>query len=374
MRGLAAMADIDLTTLARCLDGEISAGQVLAPGPGHSAADRSLSIKLDDDAPDGFIVHSFAGDDPIGCRDYVREKAGLPPRKPGGGNGKIPAKGKSPIVAQYVYQSADGAPYLRVNRRAVKKDGFFQEHWTGSAWVPGAPRPKIPYRLPELLAASPTTPVYVTEGEKDSDSLAKLGFVATTNSEGADNGKGSKWTPELNGYFKDRHVIILPDNDAPGHQHARHVARNIDGVAASVKIVELPGLDASGDVSDFLEGDPSGARVVKECTQAPLWLGDADDADREEIGKLAALPKLKYAKVRKAKAKALGITAKDLDEAVDEVPQREERGALASQGVGRGGQHCRVARRAARHVQPPRHIARARRGDDGAVGPARLDD
>src|SRR5258708_30135022 len=42
---------------------------VLLPGPG---ADRSLSIKIDPAAPDGFIVHLFARDSPIECRDYVR--------------------------------------------------------------------------------------------------------------------------------------------------------------------------------------------------------------------------------------------------------------------------------------------------------------
>jgi hypothetical protein len=36
-----------------------------------------LSIKIDPAAPDGFIVHSFAGDDAITCRDYVRAALGL---------------------------------------------------------------------------------------------------------------------------------------------------------------------------------------------------------------------------------------------------------------------------------------------------------
>src|SRR5262249_51883013 len=34
---------IDLLRLAKALDGEICNGQILAPGPGHSAVDRSLS-------------------------------------------------------------------------------------------------------------------------------------------------------------------------------------------------------------------------------------------------------------------------------------------------------------------------------------------
>src|SRR5438046_1804340 len=72
------MVNLDLPSFARVLGGDINGGQVLCPGPGHSTKDRSLAVKLDDSAPDGFVVHSFADDDPIACRDYVREKAGLP--------------------------------------------------------------------------------------------------------------------------------------------------------------------------------------------------------------------------------------------------------------------------------------------------------
>ena len=69
---------LNLQSLARALGGEVEGNQVKAPGPGHSAADRSMRILLDANAPDGFLVHSFADDDPITCKDYVREKAGLP--------------------------------------------------------------------------------------------------------------------------------------------------------------------------------------------------------------------------------------------------------------------------------------------------------
>ena len=74
-----------LESIARALGGEVSGCQVLAPGPGHSPKDRSLSIKLSRDAPEGFIVHSFCGDDPIVCRDYVRQRLGMAPFKPNGG-------------------------------------------------------------------------------------------------------------------------------------------------------------------------------------------------------------------------------------------------------------------------------------------------
>ena len=57
---------LDPRAVARALGGIASRQNVLAPGPGHSRADRSLSIKIDPTAPDGFILHSFAGDSPTG--------------------------------------------------------------------------------------------------------------------------------------------------------------------------------------------------------------------------------------------------------------------------------------------------------------------
>ena len=53
---------LDPRAVARALGGSVSGRNVVAPGPGHSRTDRSLSIKIDPAAPDGFIVHSFAGD------------------------------------------------------------------------------------------------------------------------------------------------------------------------------------------------------------------------------------------------------------------------------------------------------------------------
>ena len=65
-----------IAEIAELLGGEVRGDHVHAPGPGHSADDRSLSVLLDANAPDGFVVHSFAGDDAMVCRDYVREKLG----------------------------------------------------------------------------------------------------------------------------------------------------------------------------------------------------------------------------------------------------------------------------------------------------------
>jgi putative DNA primase/helicase len=71
------MIPLDLRAIARALGGEVAGQVILAPGPGHSAKDRSLSFRLSANAPDGFQVYSFAADNWRVCRDYVRNRLSL---------------------------------------------------------------------------------------------------------------------------------------------------------------------------------------------------------------------------------------------------------------------------------------------------------
>jgi hypothetical protein len=69
---------MDARSLAIAFGGEVSGtDRILCPGPGHSPRDRSLSVRLDPHAPDGFLVHSFSSDDFRECRDHVRRYLGL---------------------------------------------------------------------------------------------------------------------------------------------------------------------------------------------------------------------------------------------------------------------------------------------------------
>jgi hypothetical protein len=262
-----------LAKIAEALGGEIKGLDVLAPGPGHSSTDRSMSVRPGKDAD--IIVHSFAGDDPAICRDYVRKKLNLPePTK----KDKADGSGKAwKLIAEHIYRDEKNEPYLRV-RKCLDEKGkkqYPQSYWDGGQWVKGKPKgPKIPYLLSQLLATPLTTTIYLVEGEKDADSLAKLGFVATTTSEGA----AAKWAKGLTPYFKDRHVIILPDSDKPGRKHANKVAKAINGVAASLKVVDLFSERTDGsDVSNYLETDRVGAKFIKLCKDAPYWDPAADD-------------------------------------------------------------------------------------------------
>lgn len=65
-----------LRSMAAALGGDVVGRSILCPGPGHSARDRSLSVALAPTDPDGFIVHSHAGDDWRPCREHVLQRLG----------------------------------------------------------------------------------------------------------------------------------------------------------------------------------------------------------------------------------------------------------------------------------------------------------
>jgi len=113
------------------------------------------------------------------------------------------------------------------------------------------------YRLPELIKAPTQDFVIICEGEKDADRLYELGFVATTCPMGA-----GKWRAEYNEYFKGRLVAILPDNDTAGKKHAEQVANSLFGIAAEIRVVELPGLPEKGDISDWLDAGHDKSELI----------------------------------------------------------------------------------------------------------------
>lgn len=161
------------------------------------------------------------------------------------------ARADRKLEAEYLYRDATGVAVHRVRRFRLGNGAktFAVEHTDGQQWVPGlGEQPRLLYRLPELLAAPRDIPVYIVEGEKCVDTLHALGFVATTNMGGAEKWHLTSGTADV---LAGRHVVILPDNDAPGIRHAQQVATAAHPVAASIKVVMLPNLPQKGDISDW---------------------------------------------------------------------------------------------------------------------------
>lgn len=201
--------------------------------PAHDDHKPSLSIGQGEDGR--VLIHCHAGCSPADVLAAVGLRpADLFPNNP-------------VIVASYDYRAEDNALLYQVVRMDPK--AFRQRVPDGRGgwrWSLGDVR-RVLYRLPELLAADTAAPVFYPEGEKDADRLAALGLVATTHAGGA-----GRWRPEYAAALRGRHVVVLPDNDPPGRAGARKVAEGLRGIAASIKILDLPGLPEKGDVSDWL--------------------------------------------------------------------------------------------------------------------------
>ena len=187
-----------------------------------------------------------------------------------------------PELGPYIYRDARGGPHARVLRTPNSRSRFTQQHWTGTAWASGMSKHKLPYRLPELLAADPSDWVCITEGEKDAVNVAKLGFTATTNPNGANGWKSAKLIPHLAHL---RRFAILGDNDDPGRERTTRIIKTLRILdpMPDIRVVSFPELPDGGDVSDWLKQDQSRGRAELlariEAVSAGAELGEWDAGD-----------------------------------------------------------------------------------------------
>jgi hypothetical protein len=183
------------------------------------------------------------------------------------------------IGTTYDYRDAGGDLVLQVIRTLTGQPRFLQrapDPSSRSGWKYSVKH--IPdhdcllYRLPGLRASG-DVPVLIPEGEKDVDRLHDEGQVATCNIGGA-----GKWRPEYAEQFRDKHVVVLADNDQAGRDHAAAVARSLIGIAASVKVLSLPGLPEKGDVSDWLDNNGTIEELMRLAGEAEEFTSpDADE-------------------------------------------------------------------------------------------------
>jgi DNA-binding transcriptional ArsR family regulator len=169
------------------------------------------------------------------------------------------------IVATYPYHDAEGKLLFEVVRYEPKDFRTRRPDGNGGYVYNLDGVPRVLYRLPEVLEAIKRgKAVYIVEGEKDVESLRALGLTATTNPHGA-----GKWRPDYSEALRDAHAVIIPDKDEPGRKHAETVARSLHGVAASVKLLELPG--QGKDVTEWLAAGGTKEKLLELADQAPVW-------------------------------------------------------------------------------------------------------
>ena len=224
--------------------------------PVHAGAGASLSVTEKDGK---ILVHCFSGCEGTTVVAALKKKHLWPANEV-----NTP---KKVIVETYDYRGQAGELRFQAVRFANPKT-FSQRQPDGrGGWqwnLKGIQ--KVLYRLPELLEANLDTPVHIVEGEKDVDRLRDMGLVATCNAMGA-----GKWVKSYSDYLKGRNVVVIPDNDGPGRDHADKVARLTHPLAASLKVVELPKLPEKGDLSDWLDAGHSVNDLTALIKGTPPW-------------------------------------------------------------------------------------------------------
>ena len=185
----------------------VSPGTPPPPPPAKKAPVRLMAAPVNDSGPDPVLLQLHS----------QRLGAIAPPRV-------------------HLYRQADGALVLALARYPTN-DGKEPRPftWRGGEWrigLGGADTGYVLYRLPELLAAPPSAPVLLAEGEKTADALAEAGYCAVAAYGGSSPKDGTDWSP-LSG----RRVIVAPDYDGSGLGFARRAHEALASVAGSVAYI-----------------------------------------------------------------------------------------------------------------------------------------
>lgn len=100
-------------------------------------------------------------------------------------------------------------------------------------------------------AVADDMPVFIVEGEKDTNALNRRGYAAFC------CGGANDWNPEIAGIVQNANVIILADNDDAGMNSANTILQDVQNVAKSAKIViPMPDIPKA-DISDYFQAGHS---------------------------------------------------------------------------------------------------------------------
>jgi hypothetical protein len=105
-----------------------------------------------------------------------------------------------------------------------------------------------------------------------------LGVMATTNAGGA-----HKWRSEYSESLRGADVVLLPDNDKAGRDHAAAVATALTGIANRIRILDIaahwPECPAKGDISDWLAAGGTTERLAAMVEVLPDWRTNSQNSE-----------------------------------------------------------------------------------------------
>jgi len=203
-------------------------------------------------------------------------------------------------VIRYQYRRPDGSVVIDAESGKPKKT-FKQKSRDAQGRITFGLDGRAPclFRWPEIeQAIAEGKTVLIAEGERAARKAVELGWEATTNSGGA----GNNFTAEMAETFRGASVVILPDNDPqatkkvrtrgengkvietrelrfhkdgrpvfPGQDHAESVASMLRHVAASVKVLHLPGIPLKGDLVEWVAAGGDSEKLRTLIDACPPW-------------------------------------------------------------------------------------------------------
>lgn len=173
------------------------------------------------------------------------------------------------MTATWEIKDATGAP-VAIHERFDTTEGkrFTWRLPDGSKGLDGLPVADLPLYGIHAIGRGP---VVVTEGEKARDALASIGINAVATVTGAASAPGRSALAELDG----RVVYLWPDNDPVGLAHMQRVAKGLEGIADSVRWIQLrvPDMPKGWDAADAVAADPELPKaLIRDATEVPAKL------------------------------------------------------------------------------------------------------
>ena len=221
--------------------------------PAHDDKQASLTVTR---GRDSVLIHCHAGCD----IDNVLAAAGLKKsdlfyqekRTGSSWRAYVESRSKGKIEAIYNYVSLNGSyAFTKVRMQGKKMIYGTLTNDRFSYGLQGQSRKELKaIYAPDGIeainkAVSEGKPIFIPEGEKDADTLAKQGYTAFS------YGGVNDWTADMAQLCKGAVVYVLADNDEPGRRVANTIQSDLQGIAESAKIiVPVPDI-LKADISDY---------------------------------------------------------------------------------------------------------------------------
>ena len=204
--------------------------------------------------------------------------------------------------SMWIYRVADGSAFgavARWNPEGERKQ-IRPIVWDGKKFITSGFGRDRPLYNGDLLAAAPTAPVLIVEGEKAADSAAQYvpeGWVVVTWQGGSKAVDQSDWSP-LGGHS----CVIWPDNDLPGAEAALEIQGILTELGVATSIVALsPAWPEGWDLGDPLPDKVTAKHVTeivkRELKRVAVPVSEGPATEVEEID---------YDEAREREYRALG--------------------------------------------------------------------